>query len=121
MVAFPRTNGQAMVLHGLHFLCPHGEPRNPQGPHVRCELPTSGLRDLSVDGPHPQPAVSRTRPGRRVAERSDLALHTPPPPWEGPPRKARALSPPPEPPAWAPKPVPTWSMGALASTRRWSA
>src|SRR5438874_7191287 len=89
MVAFPRTNGQAMVFHGLHLLCPHGEPRNPQGPHIRCELPTSGLRDLSVDGPHPQPAVSRTRPGRRVAERSDLALHTPPPPWEGPPRKAR--------------------------------
>src|SRR5437870_8506290 len=55
MVAFPRTNGQAMVLHRLHFLCPHGEPRNPQGPHVRCELPTSGLRDVSVDGPHPQP------------------------------------------------------------------
>src|SRR5205809_6799328 len=88
MVAFPRTNGQAMVLHGLHFLCPHGEPRNPQGPHVRCELPASVLRDVSVDCPDPEPRVSWTRPGRPVAERSALAIHTPPPPWDGPTRKA---------------------------------
>src|SRR5439155_21406828 len=60
MVAFHRTNGQAMVFHGLHLLCPHGEPRNPQSPHIRCELPTSRLRDLSVDCPPPQPAVSPT-------------------------------------------------------------
>src|SRR5881392_1432926 len=115
MVAFPRTNGQAMVLHGLHFLCPHGEPRNPQGPHVRCELPASGLRDISVDGPHPQPAVSRTRPGRRVAERSDLALHTPPPPWEGPPRKARGPS---GPGTKARSHVETWRPGGKTKAER---
>ena len=38
-----------MVLHGLHLVRPHGEPRHSQGRNVRRELPAGWIRDLSVD------------------------------------------------------------------------
>ena len=41
--------GQTMVLHGLHLVRPHGEPRHSQGRNVRRELPAGWIRDLSVD------------------------------------------------------------------------
>ena len=47
--AFRPTIGQTMVLHGLHLVRPHGEPRHSQGRNVRRELPAGWIRDLSVD------------------------------------------------------------------------
>src|SRR5207249_10435179 len=49
MVPLPRPRGQAVVLHGLHLVRPHGEPRHSPGRCIRRELPASRIRDLSVN------------------------------------------------------------------------